>query len=84
MTEERARLYKQLGLTIAYHRKLRGMTQEQLAEKIDKSRTYISKIEGINTKANPSLSILIDISFALEVPLGALFQFQNVSDTLEN
>ncbi len=27
--------YRQLGLRIAYYRKLRGLTQEQLAEKVE-------------------------------------------------
>lgn len=30
--------YRQLGLRIAYYRKLRGLTQEQLAEKVDVPR----------------------------------------------
>ena len=33
MVEEYRERYRALGLNIAYYRKLRGMTQEQLAEK---------------------------------------------------
>ncbi|HIR76771.1 MAG TPA: transcriptional regulator, partial [Candidatus Choladousia intestinipullorum] len=39
MTEKRANQYRQLGLTIAYYRKLRGLTQLQLAEYANLSRT---------------------------------------------
>lgn len=34
--------YKKIGLNIAHYRKLKGMTQFQLAEKIEISRTYMS------------------------------------------
>ena len=38
--------YKKLGLNIAYYRKERGLSQMQLAEKIDISRTHMSRIEN--------------------------------------
>lgn len=37
--------YRKLGLNIAYYRKLCGLTQEQLAERLDLDRTTVSKIE---------------------------------------
>ena len=39
--------YKQLGLNIAFYRKLRGLTQLDLAEFTDLSRTHISNIEAL-------------------------------------
>ena len=39
-------LKKLLGRNIKKYRKLNGLTQEQLAEKINVSRTYIVKIEN--------------------------------------
>ena len=33
--------YRKIGLKISYYRKLKGMTQEQLAEKIDKNLAFI-------------------------------------------
>ncbi len=39
-----------LGLTIAYYRKLRGMTQLELAEAVNISRTHMSNIEAPNEK----------------------------------
>ena len=37
--------YRRLGLNIAYYRKLRGFSQEKLAEIVDISRTHMSRIE---------------------------------------
>ena len=34
--------YRQIGLLIAYHRKLNGYTQQQLAKSINISRTHLS------------------------------------------
>ena len=37
--------YKRVGLNIAYYRKLSGLTQEQLAERLGVDRTTVSKAE---------------------------------------
>lgn len=73
-TEKRANQYRQLGLTIAYYRKLRGITQLQLAEEIDVSRTHISNLEAPNMPTSISLEKLMDIADALDVPIGKLFE----------
>ena len=44
-----AEQYRQIGLKIAYYRRLRGFTQEQLAERIDRSPAYIGHVEAPNT-----------------------------------
>ena len=61
-------IYRQLGLKIAYYRKLRGLTQEELAEKIDKSPAFIGHVEAPNVEKAISLDTLFDISSALDVP----------------
>lgn len=76
MTEKRANQYRQLGLTIAYYRKLRGMTQMQLAEYVNLSRTHISNLEAPNMPTSISLEKLFDISDILEVPIKDLFEFK--------
>lgn len=76
MTEKRANQYRQLGLTIAYYRKLRGMTQMQLAEYVNLSRTHISNLEAPNMPTSISLEKLFDISDILEVPIKDLFEFR--------
>ena len=42
MSEKHKSEYRQLGLTIAYYRKLKGFTQLELAEKVNisKQNTY--------------------------------------------
>ena len=40
--------YLQLGLKIAYYRKLRGLTQEQLAEQVGLTPAFIGHVEAPN------------------------------------
>lgn len=76
MTEKRVNQYRQLGLTIAYYRKLRSLTQMQLAECVDLSRTHISNLEAPNMPTSISLDKLFDISDTLEIPIAKLFEFR--------
>ena len=57
--------YIALGLNIAYYRKMKSMTQEQLAEKADISRSYLGEIEAPNMITNISLEVLFNIAYAL-------------------
>ncbi len=57
--------YYQLGQQIRKYRKVHGMSQEQLAEKIGISVTHMSHIETGNTKL--SLQVLVDITRALDI-----------------
>ena len=57
----------QLGVAIAASRKLRGMSQEQLAEKANVSRSLISIIEAPGIVTNFSLESLYNIADALGV-----------------
>ena len=77
MTEEKKeRQLRELGLTIAYYRKLKGMTQSQLAGALGFSRTHISNIEAPNIKTSLSLDSLLDIAEALDIPVRDLFDFK--------
>ena len=69
--------YIRLGLNIAYHRKLKGLTQLELAEAADISRTHLSNIEAPNVPTSVSLETLFDIADALEVPVDVLFRFND-------
>lgn len=60
--------YRKLGLKISYYRKLRGFTQEQLAEKLDKNLAFIGAVEAPNIDRTISLDTLFDIADVLEVP----------------
>lgn len=60
--------FLQLGLKIAYYRKLKGMTQEQLAEAIDRTPAFIGHVEAPNISKAISLDTLFDIATVLDVP----------------
>lgn len=68
--------YLQMGLKIAYYRKLRGLTQEQLAEKIDRTPAFIGHVEAPNITKAVSLDTLFDIAKALDVPAYKFFIFE--------
>lgn len=67
--------YMQLGLKIAYYRKLRGLTQEQLAEKIDRTSAFIGHVEAPNINKAISLDTLFDIAHVLEIPVYKFLMF---------
>lgn len=64
--------FVQIGLNIMYYRKLKGITQLKLAELTSFSRNHIQQIETAN--ASPSVSALLDIASALEIPIEKLFE----------
>lgn len=75
MKEKYAEYYTDIGLKIAHYRKLCGLTQEQLAEKIDKSWSFIAQLESIKSTKGISLDTLFDISEILNVPVYKFFVF---------
>lgn len=66
--------YRQLGLNIAYYRKRSGLSQLQLAELVDISRTHMSRIETADCAV--SLDVVFDICDALHITLAELFDFR--------
>ena len=60
--------FRIIGLNIAYYRKLRGLTQLQLAELVNVSRTHLSNIEDPNMPTSISLEKLFDIADVLNIP----------------
>jgi len=57
----------QLGIAISTLRKVRGLSQEQLAEKAGCSRGLISMIEAPGTVKGFSLEVFFSIADALEI-----------------
>lgn len=68
MKRQHIEKHRMLGLKIAYYRKLKGLTQEQLAEKINKSLAFVGAVEAPNVERTVSLDTLFDIADALEIP----------------
>ena len=79
MGERHTEEMRLLGLTIAFYRRARGLTQSELAEAVKISRTHMSNIEAPNTKTSISLNLLFDIAEALDIPVHELFDFQGRS-----
>lgn len=59
--------YKEIGIKIAKYRNKKGMTQEQLANEIGISYSYITQIEAPRVCKKMSLEVLFDIAEVLGV-----------------
>jgi len=64
--------YKNLGMNIAYYRKLRGISQEKLSELVNISRTHMSRIETADCAV--SLDVVFALAEALQIEQYKLFQ----------
>lgn len=62
--------YYAIGQRIRKYRKVKGLSQEQLAEIVDISTTHMSHIETGNTKL--SLQVFADLAEALQVNVDSL------------
>lgn len=71
MQEQQREKFKYLGLNIAYYRKEKGLSQSQLAELVNISRTHMSRIETADCAV--SLDVVFDICDALNVKPSKLF-----------
>lgn len=71
--------YYKIGQQIRKIRKAHGLSQEELAERINISTTHMSHIETGNTKL--SLSVFVDIASALEVRADDLLGNHSVATT---
>jgi transcriptional regulator with XRE-family HTH domain len=67
---------KLIGRRVNELRKMRGLSQEQLAEKADTSQNYLSRMEW--GTENPTLDMLLKLSRALEVEMWEMFDFGHV------
>ncbi len=56
------------------YRQRKGMTQEQLAQRVGVRRETIMRLE--KAQYNPSLKLAVDISRAVEAPIEEIFVFE--------
>ena len=70
-----------IGLRIAYFRKLRNLTQADLAEKVSINKNYLSHIESGSANKVMSLPLLIRISKALDVELALLVDLSDLDNS---
>lgn len=69
--------FVELGFNIAYYRKKKGLTQEELAEMVDISRSHLSTIEAPNIVKAFSIELLFDIANSLEIDPYKLLVFRD-------
>lgn len=70
----RDEIYINIGKNIKKYRTENGLTQQALADKINKGINFVGKIEIAFSR--PSLNTLIDISEALKISLKDLLDFK--------
>lgn len=70
-----------IGLRIAYFRKLRNLTQADLAKKVSINKNYLSHIESGSANKIMSLPVLIRISKALDVELALLVDLSDLNNS---
>lgn len=75
MTFHNEERFRDLGCAIAYYRKRRNLTQEQLAERIGISRQHMGAIEAPNMMRAISLEVIFNIATVLEIEPYYLFKF---------
>lgn len=71
-----AEKYRQIGLKIAYYRKLRGLTQEELAEEVPLTPAFIGHLEAPNIVKALSMDTLFDIAEVLDTPPHKFLMFE--------
>ncbi len=74
MKKDQRDKYKLLGLNIAYYRKARNLSQSQLAELANISRTHMSRIETADCAV--SLDVVFALCDALAVTPAQIFDFR--------
>lgn len=70
-------VYELVSENIKYYRKLRNMTQAELADKTQYSHEFIRRIESPNSKKYFSIDTVSHIADALEVDIKVLFNQRN-------
>ena len=74
MAQKHSDKYKIIGKSIKKYRKKKQLTQEQLADKVCISISYLTKIEAPNCDQPFSLEVLLDIAEVLDVSIHQLLE----------
>ena len=69
--------HRQMGLKIAYYRKPRGLTQEELAEKVGLTPAFIGHLKAPNIPKALSMDTLFDIAAALVISPHKFLNFED-------
>lgn len=74
----------QLGIAVSTLRRIRGLSQEALAEKAHISRSLLSNIEAPNMAYNFTLDVFYNLADALEIAPEDLLKASVFSDKIIN
>lgn len=83
ITSDCSKELQYIGMRIQYFRKMRNLTQAQLAEKVNINKNYLSQIESGSTSKAISLPLLIQISKALDVELSILVELKDMEKSIK-
>ena len=72
MSLKHSERYKNIGINISKYRLKNNLTQEQLANKVGVSYSYITQIEAPNVVKKMSLEVLFDIADVLNIDIKEL------------
>lgn len=75
-TKHNENRYRQMGLLIAYYRKMKGYTQDDLSEMLDISAGYLSQVESQSRIQPISMELFFNIADNLGVEPCQLLQFK--------
>ena len=67
MSFKHSEKYKNIGIKISKYRNKKGLTQEELANEVGISYSYLTQIEAPNVIKKMSLEVLFDIADALNI-----------------
>lgn len=67
-------IYEQIAKNIKKYRKESGLTQAQLAEKVEVSHEFIRRIESKKGRKTFSIDTIYKISLALNIEIAKLFE----------
>lgn len=75
--DQDAKRYIQIGLKIAYYRKLNELSQEQLADLVGLNPKYLSRVETPSFVQPVSLKTLFAIADVFHIPPHKLLEFDD-------
>lgn len=67
-------IYEQIAFNIKKYRKEAGLTQAELAEKVNVSHEFIRRIESEKGRKTFSVDTIYKVSIALNIDVGKLFE----------
>lgn len=77
LSKEYNNMLIKIGLNVAYYRKLKSLSQQELSEKANINRTTIANIESADKHYGMTLNTVYRLAEALGIPIKKLFDFRD-------